>query len=390
MGQVKVYKHSDTNAPVLAGQVGRMVAILDAVLVDGFNQVNISALSRVASLVTVVTSTAHGYNDNDVVLIGGATPSEYNGEYRINVIDNVTFTYSVAGLPVTPATGSMTVKRAPAGFSKPFSSTNRAVYRSNDPNSNKRYFRVIDDGSIGAGASEFAVSGWETMTSIDVGTGRFPPPANDANGHYCRKSSTNDVTARAWTIVSDGKTVYIFIDYGSVAATATFGSQVHSMSFGDTIPNRPSDQYCSFVGGSYSANTTTQPTATLFGSGDTFTTPGYASGVSMNRDINGVSVGKPTRLVGICFFTTLGISAKIRYPNDADKSLVMGPIMMTHDEMWRANLPGAYESFHGRFLDNGTVFDSVRGYEGRQFMLQYGNFSNTSASIILDITGPWE
>ena len=137
------------------------------------------------------------------------------------------------------------------------------------------------------------------MTSIDVGDGRFPNITDDANGHYMRKSSSNDATNRPWTIVSDGKTVYMFVEYSGNAANVMGTSTVHTMAFGDTRPLRPTDKYCSFIAGSTSANNITSITNGLFNAAMTFTTPNYASSVNVNRDINGITLGIPHRMVGV-------------------------------------------------------------------------------------------
>jgi len=389
MATVKLYRHTDTNAPQLAGVVGRMIALLDAVLVNGYNTVNVASITRDSSIATVTTASAHGFNTGDVVLIVGASQTPYNAEFKVTVTSATTFTFAVTGEPASPATGTITCKRAPAGFSKAFAGANKAVYRSNDLSSDRRFYRVTDDGTTTAGASEIAVTGWENMTSIDVGDGRFPNITDDANGHYMRKSSSNDATNRPWTIVSDGKTVYMFVEYSGNAANVMGTSTVHTMAFGDTRPLRPTDKYCSFIAGSTSANVTTYVHNGLFSAGSIFSTPTYASSVNVNRDINGVTLGIPHRNVG-CTGSNLGATAFIRYPNAADNSLIIGPVALAYNEMLRAYMPGIYDNYHGRVIANGDFIDNVRGYEGRKFMMQYGQTGSSSCSIFIDTTGPWE
>lgn len=390
MGAVKIYKHTDTGAPSITGQVGKAIALLDAVLVNGYNQVNVTSITRSSSLVTVVTAVAHGFNTYDIVQLAGATPTAYNDEFRITVINNTTFTFAIAGEPATPATGTITVKRAPAGFSKTFNGTNKAVYRSNDLSSDRRYFRILDDGTTSGGSSEFSCTGWETMASVDAGTGRWPQVNDDANGHYCRKSSSNDAVAHPWIIVSDGKTVYIFIEYGGNYLNPYGTSTPHVMAFGDSVKLRPTDAYSSFIAGSTTSNATSNVPNGLFSASTTFSTPGYASAISLNRDMNGVTLGRAAKSIGISNAGTLGSSILIRYPNDSDKSLIIGPVMIGHDDMWRANMPGIYDNMHGRVFSQGEIIENVKGYEGRKFFFQYGIQATTTASVFIDITGPWE
>lgn len=389
MATVKLYRHTDTNAPQLAGIVGRMIALLDAVLVNGYNTVNVASITRDSSIATVTTPSPHGFNTGDIVLIAGASQTPYNAEFRVTVTSTTTFTFAVTGEPASPATGTITCKRAPAGFSKAFAGTNKGVYRSNDLSSDRRFYRFTDDGTTTAGASEIALTGWENMTSVDAGDGRFPNTTDDANGHYMRKSSTNDATNRPWTIVSDGKTVYMFVEHAGNAANVMGTGNIHSLSFGDTRPLRPTDKYCSFIAGSTTANQTSIISNGLFSAGSSFSTPNYASSMNVNRDINGVTLGVPHRNVG-CSGSNLGSSTFIRYPNGADNSLIIGPVALAYSEMLRAFMPGIYDNYHGRVIANGDFIENVRGYEGRKFMMQYGQTGSTSCSIFIDITGPWE
>lgn len=62
------------------------------------------------STTATVTHTAHGYPDGASVLIKGAAQSEYNGVQTITVTTANEYTYTVAGAPTTPATGTITAQ----------------------------------------------------------------------------------------------------------------------------------------------------------------------------------------------------------------------------------------------------------------------------------------
>lgn len=71
--------------------------------------VTISSLTRINNIATAVTASNHdltlGYQET--VTISGATQIEYNGEHTLTDVQNRrTFSYSLTGTPVTPATGS--------------------------------------------------------------------------------------------------------------------------------------------------------------------------------------------------------------------------------------------------------------------------------------------
>ncbi len=93
---------------ILAGPDGATYEVTQAANVTAGNTVTASTLTRVGSLATFVTATAHGLSNNVVPTISGADQSEYNvTDAVINVTDAFTFTYEVSGTPVTPATGTI-------------------------------------------------------------------------------------------------------------------------------------------------------------------------------------------------------------------------------------------------------------------------------------------
>lgn len=74
---------------------------------------NVSSLTRISTTATVTTTIKHGYSNSNNVIISGATPIGYNGTYQIAVIDDYTFTYTVASTLTTPATGTIFATLAP-------------------------------------------------------------------------------------------------------------------------------------------------------------------------------------------------------------------------------------------------------------------------------------
>jgi len=64
-------------------------------------------ITRVGSTATAVSAAPHNLATSVQVIISGADQTEYNGTFSIVVIDSVTFTFTVAGSPTTPATGTI-------------------------------------------------------------------------------------------------------------------------------------------------------------------------------------------------------------------------------------------------------------------------------------------
>tara|TARA_R110000765_G_scaffold31917_2_gene74555 strand:- start:1109 stop:2914 length:1806 start_codon:yes stop_codon:yes gene_type:complete len=68
-------------------------------------------LGEMTSTATVTTSGSHGYSSGDWVTIAGASPSTYNGTFRITVTSTTTFTYGLGSLtPAVTASGTITAR----------------------------------------------------------------------------------------------------------------------------------------------------------------------------------------------------------------------------------------------------------------------------------------
>ncbi len=76
----------------------------------------ITSITRAVNTATVTTTANHGYATSDFVNIRGAVQTAYNGDKTITVTGATTFTYTVAGAPATPATGTMFANKGPRVF----------------------------------------------------------------------------------------------------------------------------------------------------------------------------------------------------------------------------------------------------------------------------------
>jgi SPP1 family predicted phage head-tail adaptor len=70
--------------------------------------VAVSGITRSGSTATVTTAEAHGFVTGDYVTHAGAAQAEYNGEFQVTVTNTTVYTVTVAGTPVSPATGTIT------------------------------------------------------------------------------------------------------------------------------------------------------------------------------------------------------------------------------------------------------------------------------------------
>src|SRR5574337_1451421 len=230
-----VYLHSAmTGAPSLAGQAGTLIAVLDACLVNGFGAGTVDAVVISGGVATVTRSAGHSFEVGTVALISGATVSggSINGRQRVLAVTSSTWTFDATGLADQSATGTITAKLAPAGWTKPFSGTNLAAYKG-DVTGTGCLLRVDDTGS-----TDGRVVGYESMADITSGTGPFPTALQLSGGGWWGKSSTADSTARSWILIGDNRG-FIF----ATACNASYLGYYNTMAFGDIAPIKTPDPY---------------------------------------------------------------------------------------------------------------------------------------------------
>ncbi len=82
---------------------------------DTFNilrpSITVDSLTRSGTTVTATVSAGHQLiaGRNDYVIINGAVPTDYDGQWTPTIVSPTVFTYQVSTIPTTPATGSITM-----------------------------------------------------------------------------------------------------------------------------------------------------------------------------------------------------------------------------------------------------------------------------------------
>lgn len=385
MSTVKLYTSEQQGAPELRGNAS-LIAMLDAVLVNGYGEVSVSGITRTSATATVTTATAHGFLTGDIALIAGATQTEYNGEFVITRVSDTQYTYAVTGSPATPATGTITSRRAPAGFAKPYAATNRGVYRSDDTAGLRHFYSFWDDGTTAGGFREGRVRGFVSMSDINTGTDPFPSTAQRTDGKFIPKSSTADAVVRPWQLITNGRTVYLKLSPG--------GSSVGSglVGFGDTIPTRAGDTFSSFVAGYWSANMTGHGSNTISALlvNVALSTAGSTPPLYFPRSFTGVGSPTPASVLANTGSGDVLGSLRTPYPHTPDNGFYMMPLLAAHNSIIRARLPGLYESYHGPCFADRTTLSNVQGLLGRTFMMGQFQQGSSSQALLFDLTGPWD
>lgn len=305
---VRVYKSTDVSAPVLTGQAGSLIAVLDACLVNGYG-------AKVA-----------------------------------------------------------------AGWTKPFTGTNKAVYQPglSAPN----FYRVLDDGSLGSYTTRNAtIKAFTAMTDVDTGSNPSPSADSTSYVNFVPKSLTPDATTRKWKIIASEKSCYLMIEVGYYLSSYCVSF------FGDYQPFNPSysdNAGCIFANDGSAANSASSS------SSSSFITNVPLSSTATNA--NGILVKDNN------FQDSGGIWSPFSGTNLAssrNNSLVLLPYYVRSSESLSGSegtllgvLPGAYKSNNAIAANDTEVTFSSGTMIGKTFDLSIISFTNaiTYTPLYLDIT----
>lgn len=376
---VKIFRSTETGAPALSGQAGKLIDVLNACLVDGYGGGTATSITRSGSTATL-TFTAHTFSAGDVVAISGAEQSEYNGEFVISNITADTFGFTVTGEPTTPATGTIAFKKAPAGWTKPYTGTNLAAYRQGA--GSQMYLRVDD-----SNAQYPRVLGYHAMTDISSGANGFPTDAQISGGLYLYKSSAASSATRPWQIVANDRFYHLMVD------RAADGSTCDYIFFGDIVSYAPDDAYAAMIVGGTTTATGSWST-TLAASVATVTTGNYIA--AAHNGVGGsLQVGKHTDTVKAGSPGDIGRlgTNPLLYPNGPDGGLVLAPVWVHETTRHlRGHVPGLWASCHsGRPLGHGDVFEGSGALAGRKFIAWncWRPTGTADAQVIIETSNTW-
>lgn len=360
---VKVFRSTDTGAPNMYGAPNSLIDVFDACLVNGFGSVTLNSLVVSSNVATGTVSTGHGFtlvgSTGPVIRVAGAAPSGLNGDFRIASIPSATtFTFATTGISDQTATGTITAKRAPAGFAKTYSGTNKAAYRSDDVTGTIAYLRVDDSSSTSP-----LLNMYETMSDVDTGSGISP------NRYYPKAYSASSTPLEGWRLISDSKYFYLF--------SKSYSSNWYGgMSFGDINSYKSNDAYKSHLKSSQS--------------------PTYIYDYQVFNDWGILSrsySGLGSAILASAYSNGRGGSicdSMQIYPSPVDNSFHGWPV-----EVWEATsnvargiMPGLWNPIHkpgsGGMIE--TIISDIPQLPGRELwaITVYGNYVGA-----FDITGPW-
>lgn len=385
------YIHSGMpGAPSLSGAAGSLIALLNACLINGFGLGTLDSLTIAGGVATATRAAGHSHEAGSVAQIAGITGAYagLNGDRKVLTTSPSTFTFDATGFPDGTATGTITQKMAPlATWTKPFSGTNLAAYRSTDPLGTQMYLRVDDTGT-----TEARVLGYESMTGINAGTGPF---GATSPGSYIAKAN-NTTGTRAWSLIGDSRGFFLSIAYYN-----TNQDRATTSYFGDFNPILAGDPYACMLQASTSSYYSTQSGASSDCGGSS--NYGTASVTFVPRAYTGlgtyVGMQPSCAIITGSLVSTLAMSGstdyKTPYPNPTDGGLYITPVRLneTNSRAFRGITPGLYHI--PQDLESLQPFywrDSVTGIAGfldRTFKTIRNQQSGTPGTFLIDITGPW-
>lgn len=330
--KTKSFDSDMTGAAVLSGTPGALIAVLDAVLVNGFGNVTVAGLSVTAGIATATFSAGHSFRVDTVGLFAGATPASLNGSKRILSTAANAVTFDATGIADGAATGAISAKVAPAGWTKAFSGANLAAYKSSSIEGTGFYLRVDDTGTTTA-----RVRGYEFMSDINTGSGLFPTAAEFDAGLWWSKSNAASATAVPWRIYADEREFKYFV------RNLNPGGEYQGNAFGDFLSLKSGDPYACLIRGN-----TADRSAVAGGTiGDDLVMADGSQvygGLYVARAANTLGgavrvASAPVMAVGLAATHITG-SVGFGYPSPVDNGLMLTPVMLYSAQGPRGYMPG--------------------------------------------------
>jgi len=383
---VKFFHSGMVGAPVLSGTAGAMAGVLDACLKDGFGSKSVNTLVISGGVATMNVTGSHSAEVGTTVLVAGATPSALNGDQKVTAVTGTAVSFATTEADGT-ATGTITFKMSPLGFTSPFTGTNLRTYKSAAPESTGMLLRVDD-----TDATTCRVVAYESMSDVNTGANPFPTSAQVSGGMYWGKSSVASSSARDWALIGDERG---FVIWGNFAANALgIGA---AFGFGDLLSNKSGDAYgCAIFGADSGINSTGSPVPGCLGYGLSTTAATYAYVARAHTGLGGAQLARKLGAFNLSAGysgTTNYNSNTFAYPNGPDNALMVSPVDILVGANLRGRLAGVYHTpqIVNDAFSNRDFVDGTGAFAGKRFMaLRVGTPGGSSyGTAFFDTTGPW-
>jgi hypothetical protein len=309
---------------------------------------------------------------------------------------------------------------AAAGWTKPFTATNKAVFRNSAVNGTGFYVNVDDAATGAGGAKEAFATGFQTMSAVATGTGQFPSAASLAVGTplsgavVWRKSNTADAVARPWVLLADDTVFYLFVETGDNVG----GTFAHM--FGDIYSFAATDPYRCMIIGQNAVNTDYQrnsfatlnqnPNSTIIGHfmaadwtglSASLAVGKIADTVKMSRGSYGASSGGTGNLNTGGTNLQMGQDGQnpltvTPFPNPIDGSMMLSPVWICYGNKIRGYLKGIWAPLHHLCVNHNDAFAGAGNMAGKSFLSQWvaaqqsgGSYQFHWGNPVLEVSDTW-
>ena len=388
------FDSSQLGAPVLSGLQGALRGVIKACAIDGFGAGAVATLTVSAGVATATYSGSHPFKVGYVAQYAGATPAALNGNKVILSITSSSVTFAAPGVPDGAATGSITSKAAPAGWQELFAGTlaNVIALKPTAVEATGCVLRIDDTTT-----STARIVGYESMSDINTGAGKFPTEAQFAGGLYLPKSNQSNSVARPWRLYASERVLILAVAPFEYYPDA-FGVYV----LGDFVSSKGVDPYACIVSGGGPGVSTNADGYSLDGSAAVSTQTATNFGCYAARGSFAVGGAVPMNKLGPLassgrvFSGSKNYSAMpLTFPNPSDNSLRVGPVDLYQGGDLRGMLPGVLHSPQP-LISSGAFATGLRiagqgAYAGRNFeAITVGDPGSAAAGVVfVDVTGPW-
>lgn len=294
--------------------------------------------------------------------------------------------------PVTGQTGSLIpILRAclvngysghpAAGWTEPLAATsNRAAFQQGTGSCG--FCMFINDNALGTYQYDAAVTGWESMLTLDApngtGSGQFPLPAQANTTGYVAwsKSDGNSSTQRAWRMYADSRTVYWFVNYTNSTELCPnwFGDIFSLNGIGDT-------HRCLLYGrAQYGSPGYVYEQGAMY-SNYSVALPGHYMARSLGGVGSSLAVGKHpsnTALYGV----SGQLNGLLACPNPADNALWLSPLYI-HEP------GGAGASIRGRLRGLWSPLHNYANFSDGQTISGAGELAGKTFQAVRYISNPY-
>ena len=207
---VKYFNNRMTGIPQVLGSKGSFIAVLDALLVNGFGLKTLDSLSITDNVATAVCAAGHGFEKWQVIKLADAGNAALNIEHRITeVVNTTTFKFETSGVSNGAVSGTISAMVAPLGWKKVFAATNVGVYQIDTtkyPEAPETFLRFDER----TWTSCARVAGFDTMTDVDTGDGEIPHAGFQPKGvGQLVRTDTNAASQYPYWLIGNGQTFYV-------------------------------------------------------------------------------------------------------------------------------------------------------------------------------------